>query len=139
MYAHTVATPLQRAAPLLAIVNSSADVTELLCWAAADEGYRSVTACASAFRDGTQDLAAFLREHEPSAVIWDIALPYDANWHYVQGVRERGIMRDCPLVLTTTNKRALETLVGATDVLEIIGKPFDLDDVFAAVRRALAA
>ncbi len=55
----------------------------------------------------------------------------------MQDVRARDIMRDCPLVLTTTNKRVLEALVGPTDVLELIGKPFDLDELFAAVARTL--
>jgi hypothetical protein len=41
-------------------------------------------------------------------------------------------------VLTTTNKPALEKLVGETDALEIIGKPYDLRQVVAAVRTALA-
>ena len=122
--------------PLLAIVDSSVDVATVLACAAADEGYRAVTACARALRAGEHDLAAFLREHEPDVVIWDIALPYEANWRYVQAVRARDIMADCPLVLTTTNKRALDSLVGPTEAIEIVGKPFDLGEVFAAVRRA---
>ena len=130
--------PLQRCTPppLLAIVDSSVDVAEVLVCAAADEGYRAVTACARAFRSGDRDLAAFLREHDPTVVLWDIALPYEDNWRYVQAVRARDIMADCPLVLTTTNKRALDSLVGPTEVIEIVGKPFDLGEVFAAVRRA---
>ena len=123
--------------PLLAIINTSPDVVELLRLAAEDTGYRTVVGCVPDFREGRQDLAAFLREHEPDAVLWDIALPYDVNWRYVQDVRARDIMRDCPLVLTTTNKRVLEELVGPTDTFELIGKPFDLDELFAAVARTL--
>ena len=41
-------------------------------------------------------------------------------------------------VLTTTNKPALEQLVGDTEALEIIGKPYDLRRVIDAVRAALA-
>jgi hypothetical protein len=40
-------------------------------------------------------------------------------------------------VITTTNKPALESLVGENDALEIIGKPYDLARVIDAVRAAL--
>ncbi len=125
------------APPLLAIINTTPDVVDVLTLGAADAGYRTVVGWVPDFREGRQDLAAFLAEHEPAAVLWEIALPYDANWHYVQRVREQGIMRDCPLVLTTTNKRALEALVGPTETIELVGRPFDLDELFAAVARVL--
>ena len=41
-------------------------------------------------------------------------------------------------VLTTTNKPALDKLVGETEALEVIGKPYDLRQVVDAVRAALA-
>jgi DNA-binding NtrC family response regulator len=41
-------------------------------------------------------------------------------------------------VLTTTNKGALDELVGSTPALEIIGKPFDLDQMLETVKRAFA-
>jgi hypothetical protein len=44
-----------------------------------------------------------------------------------------------PTVLTTTNKRALTECIGPTDALEIVGKPYDLDQLLTAVRRALAS
>ena len=125
-----------RRQPLLAIVNTSVDLAEMLAEAAKEEGYRTVTGWVSEFRSGRQDLAAFLREHEPDVVLWDIAIPYEENWRYLQSVRAANIMGDCPLVLTTTNKRALEALVGPTNTLEVVGKPYDLAELFAAVERA---
>jgi hypothetical protein len=52
-------------------------------------------------------------------------------------VRSSEPVQQCRFVLTTTNKPALDTLVGETEALEIIGKPYDLDRVTAAVRDAL--
>jgi hypothetical protein len=47
-------------------------------------------------------------------------------------------VRDIPIVLTTTNKRALHDIIGATEALEIIGKPYDLDELAMAVKRVLS-
>jgi len=123
--------------PVVAIINASEDVARLLSDAATDEGYRPVVGFVPDFRDGEKDLASFLREHEPTAIVWDIAIPYDVNWRYVQDVRAGGVMRDCPTVLTTTNKRALEQIVGLTEAIEILGRPFDLDEVFRALADAI--
>jgi len=52
-------------------------------------------------------------------------------------VRSAQPVQQCRFVLTTTNKPALDQLVGETEAIEIIGKPYDLDQVVAAVRSAL--
>ena len=45
--------------------------------------------------------------------------------------------QECRFILTTTNKPALDKLVGESEALEIIGKPYDLERVITAVRGAL--
>ena len=125
-----------QAAPVVAVINTSEDVAKLLSEVLTAEGFRPVVAYVPDFREGRQDLATFLRAHEPTVMVWDIAIPYDVNWAYVQQVRAAGVMQDCPLVLTTTNKRALDHLVGPTPTHELIGRPFDLDEILGAVRRA---
>jgi hypothetical protein len=39
-------------------------------------------------------------------------------------------------VLTTTNNRALDELVGPTPTHELLGKPYEIDELLAAVHRA---
>jgi DNA-binding NtrC family response regulator len=46
-------------------------------------------------------------------------------------------VKDRPFIITTTNKPALDKLVGETEAIEIIGKPYDLQQVVDAVRSAL--
>ena len=125
--------------PVVAIINSSEDIVTMLSELFASDGFQPVTGFVPDFRKGNQDLAAFLREHEPAVIVWDIALPYDVNWNYLQTVRAGGVMVDCPLVLTTTNKKALEQLVGPTPTIELVGKPFDIEELLAAVRQVLPA
>jgi DNA-binding NtrC family response regulator len=72
---------------------------------------------------------------QPQACIYAVSMPYAASWANFQVVRQA--MSDCAWVVTTTNKRALDALVGPTETFEIWGKPFDIEQVVASVRRAL--
>jgi DNA-binding NtrC family response regulator len=78
-----------------------------------------------------------LEEHDPRVVIYDIPPPYDQNWEFLKLLRTTEAMRDRAVVVTTTHKGHLEQLVGPTDAIEIVGKPYDLDQVIRAVRQAL--
>ena len=123
-------------ARVVAIVNTSDDIVTFLRALLAGDGFRPVVGFVPDFREGRQDLAAFLHAHDPAAIIWDIAFPYDRNWAYFQEVRGSDATRGRRFVLTTTNKRALEELVGPTPAHELVGKPYDLDALLAAVHRA---
>ena len=125
-------------APVVAVVQTSEDIVHLLCDVLTGGGFQPVVGYVPDFREVRQDFAAFLAEHDPVVLIWDIALPYEQNWAYFQQVAQSDAARGRRFVLTTTNKRALETLVGATSAHELIGKPYDLDELLAAVHRAVA-
>jgi CheY-like chemotaxis protein len=127
-------TTKQRAS-MVAIINSSSAVIELLRTLLESAGYETVTAHIDDIKNGGLDLLDFLKTHDPQVVIYDISIPYEENWTFLKLVRDTEAASGRRFVITTTNKQRLEQLVGPTDTLEIVGKPFDLDQVLAAVQR----
>lgn len=123
---------------VVAVLNSSEDVVELLRIVLQQAGHRVVTAHVPDIKRGELDLVEFVRLHDPAVIVYDIPVPYEQNWTFLKLVRASGAMRDREFVLTTTHKANLERLVGPTEGIEIVGKPFDLELVAAAVDRALA-
>lgn len=124
--------------PTIAVFNSSEDTVELLRTALEAEGFQTVAGRIPDVKKGDLDLIDFVNHHTPSVILYDISPPYDANWRFLRLVRSSESLKKHQFVLTTTNKPALERLVGETEALEIIGKPYDLRQVVDAVRTALA-
>jgi CheY-like chemotaxis protein len=123
---------------VVAVVNSNEDTVEMLRQSLTQHGFTSiVTGHIIDFRNGSEDFPAFIHQHDPAVLIYDIAIPYDKNWTFLRLVLDSESMRGRKVVLTTTNKKRLEELVGKTDALEIVGKPYDLDQIVGAVKTAL--
>jgi len=124
--------------PTIAVFNSSDDTVELLRTALEAEGFQTVAGHIPDVKKGDLDLIDFVNHHAPAVILYDISPPYDASWRFLRLVRSSESLKKHQFVLTTTNKPALEQLVGETEALEIIGKPYDLRQVVEAVRTALA-
>ena len=121
----------------VAVINTSEDISTMLAQAVEEEGFRAAVAYVTDLREERVELNGFLDEHDPRAVIWDIAIPYDVNWRFFLTCHQQSALRNCPVILTTTNKSALESLVGPTGTYEIIGKPYDLFGLMQKVREAV--
>lgn len=123
--------------PTIAVVNSNEDTTEMLRAALQAHGFSSVViAHVTEIKRGETDFLAFIATHDPRVFVWDISIPYEENWRFTRLILNNEQMKGRRLVLTTTNKRALDAMVGPTEALEIIGKPYDLDQVVRAVKKA---
>ena len=122
--------------PTVAVINGLQDTIDMLRFVLEDAGFRVVDTQARDVRRGEVDLAEFVQRHDAAVVLYDIAIPYDENWRALQERRAAPALATTPFVVTTTNQRALEGVVGPTDAVEIIGKPYDLHRIVEAVRRA---
>src|SRR4051812_38995275 len=123
-----------------AIFNTSPDIIDLLRRAVEPAGIVAVSVMTHQIREGAVDIEAFLQQHDPQVVIYDIAPPYDANWQLFKHISEMNAMRDRQIVLTSSNAHQVERLAGRHEkIYEIVGKPLDLDQIVKAVKEAAHA
>ena len=125
--------------PIVLVLNTNVDTVEMLRAALDHAGFLVTSAFVDEISRGEADLEPMLRMHPPAAVVYDAAIPYDRTWAFKGHLQSRPELQHVPFVVTTTNVRRLRELVpeASRDVIEIVGKPYDLDQVVDAVRRAI--
>ena len=122
----------------VAIFNSSEDTIEILKIALEEHGYAVASGHVSDLKKGQVDVLDFVKEHQPEVVIYDVALPYEENWRFLRLLQSSDALKNLKWIITTTHKRRLQELVGdCGEVFEIVGKPYDMDQIVNAVRGAL--
>lgn len=122
----------------VAVFNSNRDTVEMLKCVLVHRGHMAVDGHVDDVKSGKLDFIEFMAAHKPDAVIWDIAPPYDRNWQFFKLLRSTAPMEGCGVVLTTTNKKNLDTLAGHdTGAIEVVGKPYDIDLIVDTVMRAI--
>ena len=130
--------PSTRTSKVVAVINSNEDTVELLRQCLEMNGFRQVvTAHVRDIREGATDFLEFVSRTQPAVFVYDVRIPYDRNWRFLQLLLNTEVMQGRRLVLTTTNKMALDAMVGPTQALEVIGKPYDIEQIVAAVAKAL--
>jgi len=122
--------------PVVAVFNSSEDTVEMLRLLLEHEGFQTATGHVPDIKRGRTDLLAFVEQHRPSVIVYDISPPLEQNWTFLRLVQNTEALKGCGWVITTTNKEALEGLVGTTGTFELLGKPNDLERIVEAVRNA---
>ena len=122
---------------IVAIFNTNPEVLDLVREALESVGFATVVAHIDDLKRGRIDMIQFVEEHQPDAVVYDVAPPYDTNWTFLGLMRNSKVMQGRAFVVTTTNKNALDELIGPSDVVELLCKPYDLEQIVQAVESAL--
>jgi DNA-binding NtrC family response regulator len=123
----------------VALCDSHPDTIELLRAVFEEDGLLVITIDLRDVRAGRLDVGRLRERHPFDVVVFDITLPYQATWQLFCQLRERDLA-GLPVVLTTTNERALVALIGAEvqePVMEIWGKPYDIERLRGTVLEAL--
>lgn len=125
---------------VVAVFNTSPDTVDVLRVVLEHAGFVVVSAYTYELRDGEVDLDAFCRQHAPRIVIYDIAIPYDANWRLFLQIRSSAALKGCEFVVTTTHAAHVAKLAGPdVELFEIVGKPYDLGLVVDKVKSLCSA
>jgi hypothetical protein len=121
----------------VALFNASDDTFEMVQRMLAAAGLDCLGGCHFAdLKKGNVRFTEFLATYDPHVVIFDISPPYAENWEFFKTLRTA--MGTRGLVLTTTNKHRLDEVVGAdSTAIEIVGKPYDIAEITAAITAAL--
>ena len=131
-----MADPAQKV--VVAIFNTNPEVLDLVRESLQDAGYATVVAHVDDLKRGRIDLVQFVEQHHPDCIVYDVAPPYDTNWTFLRLMRSSKVMQGRAFVVTTTNKKALDELIGPSDTVELLCKPYDLEQIVQAVSHALS-
>ena len=121
----------------IAIFNASDDTVDVLAEQLQHLSH-VVRAYLREFRQGKHDIGAFIREHDPRVVIWDVSVPYYRNWAFLQKVRSTPTLEGRHLIVTTPNAAVLRDIVGGeTGAIEIGDRSEDLERLLVVVSASL--
>jgi DNA-binding NarL/FixJ family response regulator len=124
----------------VAVFNANDDVVELLRVALERAGFVVVTGHVDDARRGALLLSAFVEEHNPSVILYDVAPPYEQHWAFLEHVRSQPYMAGRQFVITSTNVQRVREQVGIDEpIFEIVGKSEDIDPIVQAVKTASRA
>jgi CheY-like chemotaxis protein len=111
------------------VVDDDASIRELLSTALEDDGYEVVPAT------NGQDALSVVERWRPDVIVLDLMMPVMDGWTFAKRLHEREEIPIVVLSAATDLARHAKT-VGAR---EVVGKPFDLDQLLPMVARAAKA
>ena len=119
---------------VIAVLDTSKETTSVLSAAIERAGYRVAKAFTHEIRDGEVDIEPFMAEHRPTAVVYDVGIPYEANWQLFEAVRSHPATHGVPFVITCVNVDQVRKFAGPDEeIIEIAGDSYDLRRVVRAI------
>jgi DNA-binding NarL/FixJ family response regulator len=125
---------------VVAVFNTSDDIVEMLRIALENAGFLVVTGHITDMIRGSFDVQRFVAQHNPRVIVYDIAPPYERNWQFLEHLRHMPDIAHRPFVLTSTHAARVRELarVGDEMIHEILGKPYDIEEIVEAAKAAAA-
>src|SRR4051812_50117654 len=96
--------------PVVAVVNTNPDLVELLKARIETAGFVVLVIHIADIRGGL-DVGAVLAQHDPVVIVYDVVMPYDRNWRFLQDLREATVPRR-RFVLAAPHRGGGEELLG---------------------------
>src|SRR4051812_8979254 len=107
--------------PTVAIVNTTPDAVEMLRIVFTSAGFVVVSCYTHDIRDGKVDFEAFMRQHSPRVIVYDLAPPYGPNFRLFEHVRGMPAVQQSQFVLTSVNPKNVAGLIGRDEhVYEVV-------------------
>ena len=100
-------------------------------------GFVVVSTFTHLVRAGEVDLEAFIAQHQPQAIVYDIAPPYASNWNLFRHFSQLPALKGRPFVITSTNPARLRELAEIDqEIYEIVETPYLITQLIETVRKA---
>ena len=131
--------PLNDRPTVIAVINSTPDIVEMLRVAFEHAGFVVVSTFTHLIRGGEVDFEAFIQQHQPQAIVYDIAPPYASNWNLFRHLRQLPALRGRRFVVTSTNPGRLRELAEVEqEIFEIVEIPYVITQLVETVAKAVA-
>ena len=100
-------------------------------------GFVVVSTYTFLIRQGEINIEAFIQQHQPEAIVYDIAPPYTSNWHLFEHISQLPGLKGRPFVLTSTNPARVRELAKTDEaIFEIVETPYQIMQLVDIVRKA---
>jgi CheY-like chemotaxis protein len=120
----------------IAIFNDSAPILSTMRQWCEMHGHGVFSAQVSQMAMPHLNIERVVLTNRSEVVVYDVAMPYESSWDFLDVIRQQPALAGIPFVLTTNNKAALESVVGTTEALQMMGKPAELTALLGAIDTA---